>query len=176
MAIREILRLGNPKLRQKARALDPVELKSEQMKKLLGDMYDTMHSSKGIGLAAPQIGELLQIALIEIGENNPRYPQARKSESYVLVNPKITILDDQTQEFWEGCLSIPGLRGRVSRPRKIKVNFLDDQGNPSELIVEDFLATVFQHEIDHLNGVLYVDKLVSSLDFGFSEELDEQLK
>ncbi len=122
-------------------------------------MIETMKEVGGIGLAAPQIHESLQLAVIEFKGDNARYPGMGDQPLTVIINPKITVLDPTEQSFWEGCLSVPELRGLVYRPRKVQVDFLDGNGSPKQLIAEDFLATVVQHELDHLSGALFVDRL-----------------
>lgn len=160
MAIRKIARLGHPVLRQKTRDLTPSEIASPEIARLIQDMVETMHEYGGIGLAAPQIHESLNLAIIELGEDNPRYPNEHPAPiSGVFINPKITILDSTPQGFWEGCLSVPELRGFVKRPRKIQVDYLDASGKSKKIVAEDFLATVFQHELDHLSGIVFIDRI-----------------
>ena len=103
--------------------------------------------------------------------DSERYDNLENSEEFVIFNPKLEVIDEQKQGFWEGCLSVPGLRGYVERPRKLKINYLNENADEKEVIVEDFLATVFQHELDHLFGFLYVDRLNSTRDLVFEEEL-----
>jgi peptide deformylase len=159
MAIRPVLTIGNPLLRRVARDLTLDEIRSEGTAALLEDMVDTMHHEQGIGIAAPQIGESLQAAIIEIDDDSPRYPGQQPFGLQVFFNPKITVLDPADQGFWEGCLSVPNLRGFVERPRKVRVDYLDRRGEPRIIEAEGFLATVLQHELDHLQGVLYVDRI-----------------
>ena len=186
MSIRKVARMGHPVLREKARLLKKEELATPEFERLLADMVDTMQEYGGIGLAAPQIHESLSLALIDYQEDNPRYsdipseegdedaddqeeesttadsdePKSHKTLPLsVFINPKVTVLDPTEQGFWEGCLSVPELRGLVYRPRKIRVDFWDLTGNPRSIVAEGFLATVFQHELDHLDGTLYVDRV-----------------
>ena len=170
MAIRKIIRMGHPLLRKEAKKVPIKNIKSPEITALIKDMRDTMKNADGIGLAAPQIGISLQLAIIEIPEDSPRYPGAKKSDHLVIFNPKITILDKKTQGYWEGCLSLPGLRGFVERPRKIRVNFLNEKAEEISLELEGFLSTVFQHEIDHLFGKLYVDRITDTTKLSFNEE------
>ncbi len=142
--------MGNPVLRLKARKLTRDEILSPALKQLVEDMFDTMEDYEGIGLAAPQIHESIALAIVQ--DPNEAGPT-------IVINPEMTVLDDSTQGFWEGCLSIPEIRGLVYRPRKIKVDFLDLNANPQSLILEGFPATVFQHELDHLFGVLFIDRI-----------------
>lgn len=162
MAIRKVARLGHPILRQKARDLTPEEICSPEIQRLIEDMIETMQEYGGIGLAAPQVHEPIRLALIEFSDDSDRYPDMGAQPLTVVANPKTTVLDPAPQAFWEGCLSVPGLRGLVSRPRKVRIDFLDAQGNPQSVEAEDFLATVFQHELDHLDGVLYIDRIVTA--------------
>ncbi len=163
MSIRKVARMGHPVLRVKARELSPEEIRSDDFDALLEDMVDTMEEYGGIGLAAPQIHESLAVAIIEYAEDEGA--EAEESESLksiplsVFINPKITVLDDAEQGFWEGCLSVPEIRGLVYRPRKIRVDFLDREAKPRSIIAEGFLSTVFQHELDHLAGTLFVDRI-----------------
>jgi peptide deformylase len=159
MAVRPVLTIGNPLLRRVARDLTAEEIRSPELRTLIDDMVDTMHHEQGIGIAAPQIGESLQAAIIEIDVESARYPGQEPFGLRVFLNPRVTVLDAQDQGFWEGCLSVPNLRGFVERPRKVRVDYLDLQGQQRTIEAEDFLATVFQHELDHLQGVLFVDRV-----------------
>ena len=150
MAIRKVARMGHPVLREKARILTTEEVKSPEVRRLIQDMLETMNEYNGIGIAAPQVHESLAIAIIDYDEQNP---------CTVIINPKITVLDETRQGFWEGCLSVPEIRGLVYRPRKVQIDYLDLHAKPQQIIAEDFLATVFQHELDHLFGVLFVDRV-----------------
>ena len=171
MSIRKIIKMGNPLLREVAQDFSIEEIKSLETKSLLEDMWDSMASAGGIGLAAPQIGISRQLAVIKLTEVSDRYPDMEDSEAFVVFNPKITVLDENEQGFWEGCLSIPGLRGYVERPRKIRVDFLDENAEPKSIEVENFLATVFQHELDHLAGKLYVDQMKDITTLMYEEEM-----
>lgn len=159
MAIRPVLTIGNPLLRLVARDVTPEELRSEAFGQLVGDMVETMHHEQGIGIAAPQIGESVAVAVIEIESDQARYPGQEPFGQRVFVNPRMRVLDPVEQGFWEGCLSVPNLRGYVERPRRIRVEYLDLDGTPLAIEAEGFLATVLQHELDHLAGVLYVDRI-----------------
>jgi len=150
MAIRKIARMGHPVLRQKARELSREEILAPAFKTFLNDLFETMVDYDGVGLAAPQVCESISVAIVQ-------YPV--DAEPVVVINPKITVLDDKKQGYWEGCLSIPEIRGLVYRPRKIKVDYLDLHANPQSVTVEGFGATVFQHELDHLDGVLFIDRI-----------------
>lgn len=184
MAILKVARMGHPVLRKKARELSLNEIRSIETERLIDNMIETMHEYGGIGLAAPQVHESLKIAIIELSPESAgsgRYPDYLKNLKQplgVYINPKITYLTEELQGFWEGCLSVPDLRGLVYRPKKIQVDFLDEKGKKQSLIAEDFLATVFQHELDHLDGILYVDRVKfepGKSPFAFNEEYSRYL-
>jgi peptide deformylase len=170
MAIRKVARLGHPVLRQPTRLLRKEEILSEPIKRLVADMVETMHEYSGVGLAAPQVHEPLRLAVIEIEQLNERYRVDIAQPLLVIFNAQISVLDAKPFGFWEGCLSVPGLRGYVERPSKIRVDYLDHEAKPCSIVAEGFLATVFQHELDHLDGVLYVDKIKDASRFAFVEE------
>ncbi len=175
MALLKIARMGNPVLRKKTRELTASEIRSEPIQKLIQDMRETMLDIGGIGLAAPQVHEALKLAIIEVPDSSPRYPKYGGAEDLgftVFINPKIRVLDAKEQGFWEGCLSVPGLRGLVYRPRKIEVTYLDERGKSQKLEAEGFVATVVQHELDHLEGVLYVDRIQDRTKLAFIEEYE----
>ena len=172
MSVKEILKMGNPILREVSKPLLKEEILSDQSKDLVKKMWEVMEQAGGIGLAAPQIGVLKQLAVIRLDSNSERYENIEDSEEFVIFNPKLEVLDETKQGFWEGCLSVPGLRGYVERPRKLKINYLNEKAEEKEVIVEDFLATVFQHELDHLFGFLYVDRLKSVKDLIFENEIN----
>ena len=163
--------MGNPLLREEAQPFELEEIISDETQELVQSMWDTMEEYGGIGLAAPQIGISKQLVVIRIEEDNERYPEAKKSEEMVLFNPMITYLDETLQGFWEGCLSVPGLRGVVFRPRKIQVDYLDQSAKQRSIEAEDFLATVFQHELDHLLGKLFIDRIDDITTLAFEDEL-----
>ncbi len=170
MAIRKVARLGHPVLRRPTRELTQAEIRSEPVQRLVADMIETMHEYGGVGLAAPQVHESLRLAVIEVDALNERYRAEISQPLLVIFNAHISVLDATAHGFWEGCLSVPGLRGYVERPRRIRVDYLDHEGVPRSLAAEDFLATVFQHELDHLDGVLYVDKIADPTRFALIEE------
>ena len=159
MALREIIRMGHPTLRRVARPLEIAELRSERVLRLIEDMVDTLHQVGGIGLAAPQVNESLRLAIVDIPGGASRYGEIPAMPLTVFVNPEVDVLEGETAGYWEGCLSIPGLRGYVERPQRVRVRALDIHGKGIELELNGFLATVFQHEFDHLDGRLYVDRL-----------------
>ncbi|MFO7179782.1 MAG: peptide deformylase [Pseudomonadota bacterium] len=167
MAIRKIAQMGEPILRQRARELEPHEIVSERTRALLADMIETMRDANGAGLAAPQVYESVQLVVIEV-HDNPRYPGAEAVPLTVLANPRITPLvsgpldalrDEEAIVTYEGCLSVTGIRGRVRRPRRVRVQALDAEARPVDEIWEGFRAAVVQHETDHLFGTLFVDRV-----------------
>ncbi len=163
--------MGNPLLRKEAKPFTEEEIISEETKVLLEDMWDSLEEAGGIGLAAPQIGVSKKLAVIKLSEESDRYPDMETSEAYVIFNPIINVIDRELQGFWEGCLSVPGLRGYVERPRKVRIDFLDENAKERTIEVEDFLATVFQHELDHLIGKLYVDRMEDVSTLMFEDEM-----
>lgn len=171
---RDITRMGNPILRQVAQDISKEYLKTDEFRQLLVDLKDSMDHYGGIGIAAPQIGVSLKVAIIELMGFN-RYGQEVNLPLTAFINPKIEYLDETSQGFWEGCLSVPGLRGFVERPRKVKVTYLNPDGEEQEIVAEGFLATVLQHELDHLFGKLYVDRIKDMKLLSYQEEYDEYL-
>jgi peptide deformylase len=167
--IREVLRLGDPRLLRVARVVDNVT--SEEIQQLLADLRDTMAAQQGAGLAAPQIGVDLRVVIFGSGEINLRYPDAPPVPPTVLINPVIEFLDNDEEEGWEGCLSVPGLRGMVPRRQRLRYRGVGEFGEMIERNVEGFHARVVQHEFDHLDGVLYPMKMRDFSRFGFIEEL-----
>ena len=167
----EILKLGNPILRLTAKEVSKEEILSENIQNLIDEMWNVMEKAGGIGLAAPQIGISIQLAIIKLESSSDRYENLEDSEEFIIFNPELEVINSEKQGFWEGCLSVPGLRGYVKRPKKLKISYLNEKAEKKEVIVEDFLATVFQHELDHLFGYLYVDRLDSTKDLVFEDEL-----
>jgi peptide deformylase len=161
MSILKVARMGHPILREKTRELTAAEIRSSDIQRLIDDMVDTMHEYSGIGLAAPQIHQPIRLAVIELEADNDRYPDLAETDSglQIIINPKVTVLDRKEQAYWEGCLSVPELRGLVHRPRRIRVDSLGRDGQPQSIEAEGFLATVYQHELDHLEGALFVDRM-----------------
>lgn len=170
MAVREILRMGHPILRQRARELTAAEVAAPALRTLVDDMVDSLDAAGGIGLAAPQIGEPLRVAIIRIPGGPSRYGEIPEVPLTVYVNPEIEVIDTTEQGFWEGCLSVPGLRGYVERPRGIRVRWQDLEGASRQAEYDGFLATVFQHEFDHLDGTLYIDRIRDTRTLVFEEE------
>ena len=159
MTVRPVRKIGDPVLRDLAATCATADLSSEDFVRLITDMVETMHAEGGIGIAAPQIGESVRVAVIAIDRASVRYPDMADFPLTLFVNPRITVIDPTEQGFWEGCLSVPNLRGYVLRPRGVRVDFLDGHGDAQSLQAEGFLATVLQHELDHLDGVLFVDRV-----------------
>ena len=172
MAIHEILHMGHPVLRQVAEKVSPKEILDPSMKDLISNMAETMKEKQGIGLAAPQIGVSKKIVVIKVPLDSERYPDSEESPLFVLFNPAVTILDEEIQGCWEGCLSVPNLKGYVERPQKIQVDFLDQSAQEQRFIAEGFLAIVFQHELDHLDGIIYIDKLKDTRLLAYCDEYD----
>jgi peptide deformylase len=158
MAILKVARLGHPVLRRPAASILPHEIQSFEVQRLIADMVSTMREYDGVGLAAVQIHESKQLAVLEVLEN-PRYPQKPRVPLAVLVNPTLTPLTEETEDDWEGCLSIPELRGKVPRYKSIRVFGYDATGSPLDFVATDFHARVIQHEWDHLQGKLYLDRM-----------------
>ena len=168
MAVREILKMGDPRL---LRVAQPVrEFGTPELRALIDDMFDTMAAARGVGLAAPQIGEDLQVVIFGV-DHNKRYPDAPTVPMTVLLNPVITPLTDEMEEGWEGCLSVPGMRGIVPRYRRLRYQGFDQFGKAIDRTVEGFHARVVQHEYDHLIGVLYPMRIRDFSRFGFTEVL-----
>ncbi len=168
MAIRKVLRMGDARLQQ---AAEPVgNFGSDELRELLQDMHDTMKAHNGVGLAAPQIGAGLRVVIFGV-DGNPRYPDAGHVPETVLINPVVTPLDERMEEAWEGCLSLPGLRGLVPRHLNIRYRGYDENGAAIERTVSGFHARVVQHECDHLDGILYPMRMTDMGRFGFAEEL-----
>lgn len=193
MAIRKVARLGHPVLRAPCRALTRSEIRSLAARRLVADMRETMAEYAGVGLAAPQVHEPVRLAVIEFdpddaerdldldqGEGKGAGKEKGKGKgkaktSFTVFNPSTTVLDPTPAGNWEGCLSVPGMRGYVERPRRVRVDYLDEAARPAQVVADGFLATVFQHELDHLDGVLYVDRLADPKLFAFNEEFDRYI-
>lgn len=169
MTVRDILKMGDPRLLRVA--LPVTAFDTPELHALLKDLDDTMRAANGAGLAAPQIGVDLQVVVFGSGEINPRYPDAPVVPYTVLINPILTPLGDEQEEGWEGCLSVPGLRGVVPRFKRLRYQGVDPLGQPIDRTVEGFHARVVQHECDHLIGVLYPMRVRDFTRFGFTEVL-----
>lgn len=170
--IRPLCRMGNPILRKVAEKVKPEVIKDREFQEFIQDLRDSMKHYGGIGIAAPQVGQSQQVCVIELDSIN-RYGEEIHLPFTVFINPEIEILSDEEQGFWEGCLSVPGLRGYVERPQKVRVQFLNQEGKAQELTAQGFLATVIQHELDHLFGTLYVDRIKDPRMLAYQEEFEQ---
>ena len=168
MPIKPVLRMGDPVLLQRAAPVE--EFDTPELHALIRDMEDTMEAMNGAGIAAPQIGVSLRVVIFGVGAN-PRYPDAEEVPYTVLVNPELTPLDEEMEEGWEGCLSLPGMRGVVPRYSRLRYTGFDQYGNPIDRTVSGFHARVVQHECDHLDGILYPMRIRDFSRFGFTEVL-----
>jgi peptide deformylase len=156
---REIVEIGNPVLRERAREVTPEELRSDAVQSLIDDMIETMRAANGAGLAANQVAETLRVAVVEVRPGNPRYPYKPPIPLTVIVNPVIEPLDDDVEQINEGCLSVPDLRGEVPRHMNVRLRYLDREGVEHEEVRRGLTAGTFQHELDHLDGILFVDRV-----------------
>ncbi len=169
-----IARLGHPILRQIARPVDLQDLKApgeNDLQQLIDDMIDTMRDESGVGIAAPQVARSLQIIIVEY-QKNERYPAQDEIPLTVYVNPVITRVSEETSSFWEGCLSLKDLRGLVTRPSAVTVEAVSREGEKIVVAAEGFLAVVLQHEIDHLKGIVFLDRMTDLTQLAFADELE----
>lgn len=164
MSILKVSRMGHPVLRKRTVLVQPDEINTSSMQRLIDDMFDTMHEYVGIGLAAPQVHQERRLFVAGVDDPNSTM------QPVVMINPEIEVIDDEKEEDWEGCLSIPDIRGKVIRAKNIRVRFLDRHGRSQQLTATGFPARVIQHETDHLNGVLFVDRMTSFESLTFLEE------
>jgi peptide deformylase len=167
--ILKVARMGHPVLRQEAEPIPPEQITAPEVQDFIDDMIDTMYDYDGAGLAAPQVHVSKQIVVMEVCQN-PRYPNAPAIPLTVYINPEITPLTEEMDEDWEGCLSVPGLRGRVPRYTKIRLRAYDRDGQRVDFVAEGFHARVIQHECDHLWGKLYIDRVRDTTSLTFMEE------
>jgi peptide deformylase len=174
LAVREIVQVGHPALRERARELSVSELLAPQTQQLIDDLIETKRAASGAGLAANQIGETLRVAIVEVLPGNPRYPYKPAVPLTVIVNPEIEPLDDETAMINEGCLSVPELRGEVERHINIRVRYLDRGGTPHDEVRRGLTAGTFQHEVDHLDGILFLDRVTDPTTFMTWEEFDRR--
>ena len=170
MAVKEIVRMGHPTLRKVAEPYPIQQIGSDSFFELVEDLRETLHSAGGIGLAAPQIDVPFQIAVVEITDPITRYGEIQTLPFEVYINPTITVENAASAGYWEGCLSVPGMMGFVERPQHIRVDYLDSSVEKKSMQLKGFLATVFQHEFDHLMGKLYVDRISDMSLFSFDLE------
>ena len=158
MAILKVARLGHPVLRQPAEPVPVAKIRTPEIQRLIDDMIETMREYNGAGLAATQVHVPRQICVIEVN-GNPRYPDAAEVPLTVLVNPRVTPLTEEIEEGWEGCLSVPDMRGMVPRVTAVRLEAYDREGQKVDLVAKDFFARVIQHETDHLHGLVYLDRM-----------------
>ncbi len=173
MAILKVAHMGHPVLRARARAIDPADIRSPRIQQLIDDLFETMHEYQGVGLAAPQVHESLRVfvaGFASASDDGGEDDSSRDVPRIALINPEITPIGTETVEDWEGCLSIPDIRGRVPRARQISVRAWDRQGKRVELRARGFTARVIQHETDHLDGVLFFDRMKSLESLTFLDE------
>jgi peptide deformylase len=170
--VRPVVTVGDPVLRERAREVTPAEIRSPGVQRLIDDMIATMRDAGGAGLAANQVGELLRVAVVEVGENHPRYPYKPPIPLTVIVNPVIEPIGDETVQINEGCLSVPDLRGTVDRHLAVRVRYLDREGNARAEIRRGLTAGTFQHEVDHLDGILFLDRVRDPTTFSTWEQFD----
>ncbi len=168
MTIQTILRLGDPRLFEVSKNV--TEFNTPELDNLIEDMFDTMIAADGAGLAAPQIGIALRVAIFGF-ENNPRYPDSKPVPKTILINPTVMPLSEIQEDDWEGCLSVPGMRGMVSRYKNIRYTGFNASGSPINVEASGFHARVVQHECDHLDGIIYTQRLSNPQKFGFTEQL-----
>ncbi len=164
MSILKVARMGHPVLRTRARPLEPDEIGTPRIQRLIDDMFETMNDSQGIGLAGPQVHESIRLFVAGVDDEDGTMPPV------VIINPEITPIGSDVETDWEGCLSIPDIRGRVSRPTDIRIRALDRHGRPISMTADGFPARVIQHETDHLDGVLFVDRMTSFESLTFLDE------
>ena len=170
MAILKVARMGHPVLRAKARPLQAAEIRSPEVQRLIDDMFDTMHEYQGIGLAAPQVHAGVRLFVAGMPPDPDEEPDPDQVPEMALINPEISIVGRDTVEDWEGCLSIPDIRGRVPRARQIVVKAYDRTGKRVEIKASNFTARVIQHETDHLDGVLFFDRMETLETLTFLDE------
>ncbi len=159
MSMLKITHLGDPVLRKPAEPVNPQDIASPDIQRLIEDMTETMRDSEGVGLAAPQVNVPQRVILVEVRGGNPRYPDRDEVPLTALINPEISPIGDEMADGWEGCLSIPDLRGVVPRHERIAVSALDRNGKPVRFEASDFFARVIQHEVDHLDGIVFLDRM-----------------
>src|SRR4051794_29614059 len=172
MTVLPIATVGDPVLREPARELSSEELRSDEVQRLIDDMIETKRAAHGAGIAANQIGRALRVAVVEVEPGNPRYPYKPPVELAVIVNPEIEPVDDELFAVNEGCLSVPDLRGDVERHVNVRVRYLDRDGQPHEEVRRGLTAGTFQHELDHLDGVLFLDRVSDPSTFSTWEQFD----
>ena len=173
MAVRKVLRMGHPLLQEVSAEI--AKFDTPELDNLIQDLFDTMDAEDGAGIAAPQIGVLKRVVIFGVEKENPRYPNRGSVPITVLINPVITPLGDEKENGWEGCLSVPGMRGMVPRYHRIHYRGYDQAGNVIDREAEGFHARVVQHECDHLDGILYPQRIEDMSQFGFLEEVADRM-
>lgn len=173
MALLKIARLGNPVLRRRSDEVTLEELASPGTQGLIDDMIDTMRDARGVGIAAPQVHVGKRIFIIEVKDSNPRYPNMDEVPVTAIVNPRIISASEDTEEGWESCLSIPDLRGNVPRHASVVIECVDREGSPLEIEASGFLARIIQHESDHLDGVLFIDRMTDLTQLAYPTEFED---
>jgi peptide deformylase len=158
VSVREVVQIGDPVLREASRDVAPGEISSPEIQQLIDDLIDTKRAAHGAGIAANQVGEAVRVAIVEVEEGNPRYPYKPRVPLTVMINPVLEPLGGEVVEINEGCLSVPDLRGNLQRQLTVRVRYLDREGLEHEEVRRGLTAGTFQHEIDHLNGTLFVDR------------------
>lgn len=172
MGVRKIIQLGNPILREKAAEIENIQ--DEQIQKLIEDLLATVADSNGVGIAAPQIAEQKRLFIVA-SRPNPRYPNAPEMQPTAMINPKITAHSNEIVKGWEGCLSIPGIRGLVPRYQAIEVEYTDRRGKLQKQELTDFVARIFQHEYDHFEGIVFLDRVESTFDIMTEQEYQQRI-
>jgi peptide deformylase len=167
-----ITSVGDPVLRERAREVGLDELASDEVQRFIDDLIETKRAAHGAGLAANQVGSLRRIAVVEVEPDNPRYPYKPPYPLTVLVNPELEPVGDETFEVNEGCLSVPDLRGELPRLARVRARFLDRDGSRSDVVVSGLTAGTFQHEVDHLNGVLFLDRVADPATFATWQQFE----
>ncbi|WP_455208424.1 peptide deformylase [Kaarinaea lacus] len=173
MAARKVLRMGHPLLQE--RSAEVTQFNTNELDSLIQDLFDTMRVEDGAGIAAPQIGVLKQVVIFGVEDDNPRYPGRGMVPTTILINPVITPIGIDQEDGWEGCLSVPGMRGLVPRYKRIHYRGFDEKGRLIERDADGFHARVVQHECDHLDGILYPQRIQDMSQFGFREELLDKM-
>ena len=174
MTVLPVVTVGDPVLRERAQEVTPEQLRSPEVQRLIDDMIETMRAANGAGLAANQVAETVRVAVVEVRPDNPRYPYKPPVPLTVIVNPAIEPVDDDVERINEGCLSVPNLRGELERFTAIRVSYVDRDGTPRESAFEGLSAGTFQHEVDHLDGILFLDRVTDPRTFMTWEEFDRR--
>lgn len=172
MAVLEVIKMGHPLLRSVSNTVSKVRLQTKEFQSFIDDLIATMRHEDGAGIAAPQVGVLDRVFVMEMNKN-PRYPEKDDFPLHIIVNPEIIGASAEKTDSWEGCLSIPHLRGRLERHERITLKGLDRNGKAFEMELDRFSAIVAQHELDHLNGILFIDRMVSMETLAFKEEFEK---